>query len=76
MSRAVRRLSYREPSLKSRVDEAFKIGWETDASAGVQSMLQKYKEIYQSLDFYQEVIEVMNDELTKEFNKLFYVIYN
>ncbi|MEK4512504.1 hypothetical protein [Paenibacillus sp. FSL K6-2524] len=79
MSRTVRRLSYQEPWIMKRVDDAFREAYwklDGDASTAVYNMLHEYKKIYQSDDFYQTIIEVMNDELTKEFNKLFYVVYS
>ncbi|MFL1676759.1 hypothetical protein [Paenibacillus dendritiformis] len=75
MSRSIRRLSYLEPKIKESVDNAFKEGRGcVDASQGVCNTLSEYKKLYQAHDFYQTISSVLNDELSKEFNKLFYVI--
>lgn len=75
ISRSIRRLSYLEPKIKESVDNAFKEGRRSDdASKGVYYMLSEYKKLYQADDFYQTISNVLNDELTKEFNKLFYVL--
>ncbi|MEO3946747.1 hypothetical protein [Gorillibacterium sp. CAU 1737] len=75
MSRSIRRLSYLEPKIKDSVDNAFREGRAyEDASRGVYNMLSEYKNLYQAHDFYQTISTVLNDELSKEFNKLFYVL--
>jgi len=75
LSQTVRRLSYAEPHIMQQLEEAFIEGRRMDdASNGVGQMLQTFQHIYQSPNFYLTIQNILNEELTCEFNKLFYVI--
>ena len=76
MDRAIRRLSYEEPSIKTGVFQAFESGRnEQDASYGVEMMLKYYRSLYQDPHFVEEIEHILNEELSKEYNNFFFPLY-
>ncbi|AZS14677.1 hypothetical protein [Paenibacillus lutimineralis] len=76
MSRVIRRLSYTDPIIKEELESRFNRGNQLhDPSYGVECMLQYYQGLYQSPKFQKKIEEVLNEELSREFNKFFFAIY-
>lgn len=76
MTRAIRHLSYSDPIIMSNVESNFSKGNnQHDPSYGVECMLHYYQELYQSPKFQEKIEGVLNEELSREFNKFFFAVY-